>query len=343
MLLARGQEVVEERDIEFEHLDELDDAAVRDAELTVEVERARIAVGAEFRDAPIVDVTGQLRAVLVLLVLRLERADADAVLLGDHEALHHHVRKHLFEVALVALQEELQVVARHRREVEVLPQAIGRPRLLLQMREDLGASVLRQQQQRLLVHRRRDLFAVDLPCERVERAFRCARVGLEALLEQAHDRRLARADRTMQQQHAALRPEAVRRRLEHRDEIAQRAFEPEHAVAAVLDRVAEEAVAGQLLLVDLDLVLAIRQDHVVEALVRSAHDQRVLVQQIEILLERALPVLVLELLLVQRTADQSAEIEFTHHSSLRHCCAAGRCDAAARPIYRSCRRIRPAP
>jgi len=40
VLLARAQEVVEERHVELEHLHELDDAAVGDVELAVEVERA---------------------------------------------------------------------------------------------------------------------------------------------------------------------------------------------------------------------------------------------------------------------------------------------------------------
>ena len=43
VLLRRAEQVVEERDVELQHLDELDDAAVGDVELAVEVERARIA------------------------------------------------------------------------------------------------------------------------------------------------------------------------------------------------------------------------------------------------------------------------------------------------------------
>ena len=41
-------------------------------------------VGAVLGDLAVVDVAGQLGRVLVLFVLRLERADADAVLLGEH-------------------------------------------------------------------------------------------------------------------------------------------------------------------------------------------------------------------------------------------------------------------
>jgi hypothetical protein len=71
---------------ELQHLDELDDAAVGDVELAVEVERARIRVRAVLGDLAVVDVAGELGRVLVLLVLRLEGADADAVLLAQQQA-----------------------------------------------------------------------------------------------------------------------------------------------------------------------------------------------------------------------------------------------------------------
>ena len=83
VLLRRAEQVVEERDVELQHFDELDDAAVGDVELAVEVERARIGVRAVLGDLAVVDVAGELGRVLVLLVLRLERADADAVLLAE--------------------------------------------------------------------------------------------------------------------------------------------------------------------------------------------------------------------------------------------------------------------
>ena len=43
-------------------------------------------VGAVLGDLAVVDVAGELGRVLVLLVLRLEGADADAVLLGEDQA-----------------------------------------------------------------------------------------------------------------------------------------------------------------------------------------------------------------------------------------------------------------
>ena len=88
VFLAGTQQVVEEGDVELEDLDELDDAAVGDIELAVEIEGAGVALGAVFRDLAIVDVAGQLGRVLVLLVLGLERADADAILLGEDQPAH---------------------------------------------------------------------------------------------------------------------------------------------------------------------------------------------------------------------------------------------------------------
>src|SRR5204862_5035276 len=57
-LLRRTEQVVEEGDVELQDLDELEDAAVRDVELAIEVERARIRVRAERGDLAIVDVAG---------------------------------------------------------------------------------------------------------------------------------------------------------------------------------------------------------------------------------------------------------------------------------------------
>ena len=237
---------------------------------------------------------------------------------------------------VAALAQHLEVVARNRRQVEVLAQAVRATDLLLHVGQNALANILRQQQQRLLVHRRRHNLAIDLPGEGVERALRGARVGLESLLQQANDGRLARSDRAMQQKHAALGAKAVRGRFEHRDQVVQRAFEPEDAVTAILDRVAEEPVRRHLLLVDLDLVLSVRQDHVVEALVRGPHDQRVLLDEVEVLLKRPLPVFVVELGAVQRFADQSFEVELAHHSSCVVALRGASCSTAGpiAPSYR---------
>src|SRR6266540_4584189 len=85
VFLRSAEQIVEERDIKLQYLDELDEPAVGDVQLAVEVEGARVAVGAVLGDLAIVDVAGQFGRVLVLLVLGLERADADAVLLRQNQ------------------------------------------------------------------------------------------------------------------------------------------------------------------------------------------------------------------------------------------------------------------
>src|SRR5690606_10593814 len=60
MLLARAEEIVEERDIELEDLDELEQSSVGNVELAIEVERARVRVRAVLRDLSVVDVAGEL-------------------------------------------------------------------------------------------------------------------------------------------------------------------------------------------------------------------------------------------------------------------------------------------
>ena len=87
VFLAGAQEIVQKRHVELQHFDKLDHAAVGDVEFAVEIERPRIAVAAVLGDFAIVHVAGKLGAVLILFVLRLERADADAILLAQNQPL----------------------------------------------------------------------------------------------------------------------------------------------------------------------------------------------------------------------------------------------------------------
>ena len=98
------KQVVEKRHVELEHFDKLDDAAIGDVEFAVEVERPRIAVAAVLGDLAIVDVAGQFGGILVLLVLGLERADADAVLFAQDHPLDADVLDHAGPVAVVLLE-----------------------------------------------------------------------------------------------------------------------------------------------------------------------------------------------------------------------------------------------
>ena len=129
VFLAGPEQVVEEGDVELEDLDEFDDAAVGDVELAVEVERPGVALGAVLGDLAIVDVARQLGGVLVLLVLGLERADADAVLLREDQAADANVVEHLGPVAAVALHPLVEHLAAVGAEValdrDVVAVAVG--------------------------------------------------------------------------------------------------------------------------------------------------------------------------------------------------------------------------
>ncbi len=106
------------------HLDELHDAAVGDVELPVEVERARVGIAPVFGDLPVIDVARQLGRVLVLLVLGLERAQADALALGEREAAHAHVLDHARPVA--AVQGQQAVVPEAADRIELAVESIGK-------------------------------------------------------------------------------------------------------------------------------------------------------------------------------------------------------------------------
>ena len=102
------------------------------------------------------------------------------------------------------------------------------------------------------------------PVERVERAVGRARVLLDALLEEARDRALRRADRPVEEDDALLRPVPLGRGLEDVDEAHQRDVEAEDRVRAAVLLVLEEVVADELLLVVDVLLGPVADDHVVE-------------------------------------------------------------------------------
>jgi hypothetical protein len=249
-------------------------------------------------DLPVVDVAGELGRVLVLLVLGLERADAHAVLLAEHDqAAHADVRHHLLEVAGVVPHQLLEDQPAGGVHVAVdLELVIVAAEL--ELRDRVLAPLARDQAQRLVVHRRvehvgaaRELGQLTRqgPVVRVQRAFRRARVVLEALLELARDGGLRGADRAVQQDDAALGAVALRRALQHVHQPHQRDVETEHGVLAAVRAVLEELVPDQLLLVVDVLLDTVRQHHVVEALVRIARDLRRLANQRQVVLEGPLP------------------------------------------------------
>ena len=321
VFLAGTEQVVEEGDVELEDLDELDDAAVGDVELAVEIEGAGVALGAVLGDLAIVDVAGQLGGVLVLLVLGLERADADAILLGEDHSAHPHVVHDARPVARVPLHPLVEHLAAERAEVPFdRDLEVVRAPALVQERRQLGSMLLGDQVERFLMHGAGgvDLFAVGpflAPAEAVEAPFVDARVAFQPFLQQPRQRALGAADRPVQEQDAPLGPVAVGGAHQDVDKVHQRPFQAEDRVLAVVFRVLEELVAEHLLLVDHDLLGAVADDHVVDPLVGRSGDLGIVLDDIEIFGERAGPVFLLIVVQVLATGDQGDQIRSGGHET----------------------------
>ena len=105
VFLRRCQQIIEEGDIQFEQLNEFDDATVGNIQFAVEVKGTRVRVRTIFSDLAIVDIAGQLSGVLILLIFGLEGANADAVLFGKNETTHPHMFDHLAPIALVLFHQ----------------------------------------------------------------------------------------------------------------------------------------------------------------------------------------------------------------------------------------------
>ncbi len=320
VFLARAEEVVKEGDVELEDFDEFDDAAVGDVEFAVEVERARVAFGTVFGDLPIVDVAGEFRGVLVFLVLGLERADADAVLLGEDEAAHADVAEDARPVALVAFHAFVEHLAAERAEVALDGNLVEDvlDRAGVERFEDGGALVDGNQMQRFLVHRAIgvSIRAVEpflTPAEGVERAFVGFGVRFQAFLQEPRDGAFGAADGAVQEQDAALGAVALRGAHQDVDEVLEGFLQAEDRVLAVVDGILEELVARQFFLVDGDLVHAVAEDHVVDALVRGARDFGVGPHDVQIFAERAVPVFLLVIGAVLAVGDEGDQIRSGGH------------------------------
>src|SRR5690606_33160189 len=121
-------------------------------------------------------------------------------------------------------------------------------------------------------------------------AFRGARIVLEAALEQASDGALRRSDGSVQEKDSPLGTIAHRGGLEHLDQFHQGDVEAEYGVSAIAQRIVEEVVVDDLLLVLRVPGSAEGDDHVVETLEGVAGDVRVLDDEPEVVDQAPLPV-----------------------------------------------------
>ena len=315
VFLAGAEQVVEECDVQLEHFDEFDDAAVGDVQLAVEVEGAGVGVGAILGDLAIIDVAGQFRAVLVLFVLGLEGADATAVLLGEDEPLDLDVLDDFLPLAVVHVHQIGEDFAAEGADLAVEANLSAVGQLLIDGFQDLLAGLARYEQQRLFVH---GAFEIMLSLITIGQARQTPGIGvalsdvgaaviLKTLLEQSGDGRFAGSDGTMQQEDALLGAVALRGRLEEVHQLHQRAFQPEDGVRAFFERVGKEVVPGVLLL-ELGVRLGtVGEDHVINALESVARDIGCLGDNVQVLRERAFPVLLAKTGHIQLAIDDAEQ------------------------------------
>ena len=218
------------------------DAAVGDVELAVEVERARVRVRAVLGDLAVVDVAGELGRVLVLLVLGLEGADADAVLLAEDQAPSRGCGSTPSSpsrprTSCIRALKMKRLAGSRSPSTRTLYLSFERPSCAIALARHSGG-MRRSGSSFIGLGKRSTSWFCDPgparfdPLERVERAVGRARVLLDALLEEARDRALRRADRPVQEDDALLRAVALGRRLEHVHEPHQRDVEAEDRVGA---------------------------------------------------------------------------------------------------------------
>src|SRR5712691_786665 len=248
------------------------------------------------------------------LVLRLEGADADPVLLGEDEPLDDDVPDHLLPVAVVGGHEVLVRLPAERAQRPGVDDAVVLgPHPPVQLGVDGLLALERDEVQRVLVHRApvhgigSAGAEVGPPPVGVESAFGGVRVDLQALLEQSGDRRLGRADRAVQEQDALLGPVAEGGRLDVVDEPHQGSVEAEDRVSAVVDGVVEEPVVDVALVMPGVLGEPVGEDHVVEPLAGVARHPRARHDDLHVVLDRPVPVpfpVALEVLLLFDEAEQ---------------------------------------
>jgi hypothetical protein len=120
----------------------------------------------------------------------------------------------------------------------------------------------------------------------------------------------------MEQQNTALSPVAVGGGFERVDQLHEDAVEAEDGVVVFQSESIEEAVANEALLGFAQVFGAVRQNHIVEALVRVARDFWVLTDYVEVLLEAPFPVDLAVVVQVQLVPERVEEILAEGHGGI---------------------------
>jgi hypothetical protein len=133
----------------------------------------------------------------------------------------------------------------------------------------------------------------------------------------------------VQQQHAPLGAVALGGRLEGVDQLLQRAVDAENAVAVPGGVLGEELETDHLLLELVRLLDAVAEDHVVQPLVGGARHLRVAGDDVQVFLERTLPV---DLLIFREVQLLAQGGEDGLANGRRHRCLLSAGSAAGAPL-----------
>ncbi len=263
--LGRRDHRVQILGLVLENFDKLDDAAVADVERSVELEHARVAfrILIEFRD---IFRSDQHRSVLIVRIDRRNHADADAISLGEGAR-----GDRKFLVAVVELGSQ--------------PVAADRAQVAFDMRPEhlfeFAAQMTRNQMQRLLVHRA-SFDRVDHPDL------------LESALDPLDQRALAGADRTHQVEDLAALFALERSGMEVTDNLRDGALDAEEFFGEKikdLERLILVEPFGARIVGIMQWMQAQRNDQIVNARMSEFGHDRVGLHQLEILEQRAAPLL----------------------------------------------------
>jgi len=290
------QEVVEELPLELQELLAREQPPVGVTERAGVVERPGVALAVD-RQLRVVDVPGEFGLVLVFLVLRLERLHALPFVLGRDQPDHLDVvLQDGLEVVVVVGEKRVQVELRRGIERLVVSDRVGGVESLVEPLDDAVALGLRQQHQRILVHRGDNgivfgvLVADDVaevgPPERVHPPGVGRGVVLEVPPDHPIEVRLPRPDRAQEELDPFLRPQAPGAGFHLVYELVDRLVDlpsVEGVLAAVKRVLRGHPVldhAGVLVVVGPVVV-----EHVRDALVGVPGDPGVLVHRVQIPLE----------------------------------------------------------
>src|SRR6185436_4519684 len=91
LFLREREQAVEKLLVNFQHLDEFHQTAVRDIQLAVKTISTRIRFNSNFANSREVDRSGELGDVLRLRITRRKRSNTNALLFGKRNAMHFHI------------------------------------------------------------------------------------------------------------------------------------------------------------------------------------------------------------------------------------------------------------